>query len=188
MSENPISISNLNDFIFCPVSIYFHLLDYETETLTYQDNYQISGTAVHKAVDSCTYSDKKSVLQAVSVYSEKYNLFGKIDLFDVNTGVLTERKKKIKQIYDGYVFQLYAQYFSLVEMGYKVKKIRIHSIDDNKIYSIELPEKNLTMLTKFEKIIEKMNCFKIENFKQENIEKCKKCIYETLCSFSALKE
>ena len=27
MSEQPLSISNLNDFIFCPVSIYFHSLD-----------------------------------------------------------------------------------------------------------------------------------------------------------------
>lgn len=44
MSENPIAISNLNDFIFCPVSIYFHLLDYETEKLTYQNGSQINGT------------------------------------------------------------------------------------------------------------------------------------------------
>lgn len=57
MSENPISISNLNDFIFCPASIYFHLLDYDTDKLTYQDSYQLNGTAAHKAVDSCAYSD-----------------------------------------------------------------------------------------------------------------------------------
>lgn len=31
MSEQPIAISCLNDFIFCPVSIYFHALDADTE-------------------------------------------------------------------------------------------------------------------------------------------------------------
>ena len=59
MSETPIAISNLNDYVFCPVSIYFHSLDYDTDTLTFQDSYQINGTAAHKAVDSSAYSDKK---------------------------------------------------------------------------------------------------------------------------------
>lgn len=60
MSETPIAISNLNDYAFCPVSIYFHLLDYDTDTLTYQDSYQINGTAAHKAVDSS--ADNKNIL------------------------------------------------------------------------------------------------------------------------------
>ena len=33
MSELPLSISNLNDFIFCPVSIYFHGLDSDTDKM-----------------------------------------------------------------------------------------------------------------------------------------------------------
>ena len=35
MSESPIPISNLNDFIFCPVSIYFHGLDYMLQYSVY---------------------------------------------------------------------------------------------------------------------------------------------------------
>lgn len=61
MSENPIAISNLNDFIFCPVSIYFHSLDYDTEKMTYQNSDQLNDTAVHTTVDSGTYSSKKSI-------------------------------------------------------------------------------------------------------------------------------
>lgn len=187
MSENPVSISNLNDFIFCPASIYFHLLDYETDKLTYQDNYQINGTAVHNTVDSCTYSDKKSVLQSVSVYSEEYNVYGKIDLFDIEKKLLTERKKKINQVYDGYVFQLYAQYFGLKELGYKVKNIRLYSMDDNKVYPVAIPEDDEKMFIKFQRLIENIRDFSFDGFVQTNIEKCKKCIYEELCSFSALK-
>lgn len=188
MSEAPIVISNLNDYIFCPVSIYFHSLDYDTDTLTYQDSYQINGTAAHKAVDSSTYSDNKNILQAISVYSEKYNLLGKIDLFDTENHILTERKKKVTRIYDGYIFQVYAQYFGLTEMGYSVDKIRIYSKDDNRMYPIALPDENPDMLKKFENLIKNMNNFKLETFNQDNIEKCSNCIYETLCSFSKLKE
>ncbi len=102
MAENPLSISNLNDFIFCPVSIYFHSLDYDTEKMSYQQEEQINGTAAHDAVDSGRYSNRKTILQATAVYCEKYGLLGKIDLFDVQKGILTERKKKIKTVFDGY--------------------------------------------------------------------------------------
>lgn len=124
------------------------------------------------------------MLQGVSVYCRKYNLCGKIDVFDADKGILTERKKRIKTIYDGYVFQLYAQYFSLAEMGYDVKKIRLYSMDTNKAYDIDLPEDNPTMLDKFEKLLMDINTFSFDKFKQTNAEKCNNCIYETLCSFS----
>ena len=111
MSEQPLAISQLNDFIFCPASIFFHSLETE-ENIMVQDSFQLNGTNAHKHSDSATYSTEKSVLQGVSVYCEKYNLIGKIDVFDEKTGVLTERKKKIKTVYDGYIYQIYAQYFS----------------------------------------------------------------------------
>ena len=187
MSEQPIAISQLNDFIFCPVSIFFHSLENE-ENIMVQDSFQLNGTNAHKYSDSATYSTKKSVLQGISVYCEKYNLVGKIDVFDKKTGVLTERKKKIKVVYDGYVYQIYAQYFSLTEMGYKVNELRLYSMDDNKVYNILKPADDKIMFEKFERIICEMNDFSFKGFKQCNISKCQRCIYEPLCSFSCLKE
>lgn len=102
MSEQPLAISQLNDFIFCPASIFFHSLETE-ENIMVQDSFQLNGTNAHKHSDSATYSPEKSVLQGVSVYCEKYNLIGKNDVFDEKTGVLTERKKKNKTVYDGYI-------------------------------------------------------------------------------------
>jgi CRISPR-associated protein Cas4 len=115
------------------------------------------------------------------VYSEQYHIVGKIDIYDSDAKILTERKKKIKVIYDGYIFQIYAQYFAMKEMGYEVKKLRFYSMDDNKTYPVKLPEENPDMTQKFEKTIEQIRCFKLEGFRQENIEKCKKCIYEPIC-------
>ena len=69
MSEQPLAISQLNDFIFCPVSIFFHSLETE-ENIMVQDSFQLNGTAAHKHSDSATYSTEKGVLQGVSVYCE----------------------------------------------------------------------------------------------------------------------
>ena len=123
MTEYPILISNINDFVFCPISVYFSGQYADMEKKLFQSKKQINGTAAHQKIDTKKYSTKKNILQSKEVYCEKYGVIGKIDSFDMENGILCERKKHISKIYDGYVFQLYAQCFSLREMGYKVKKI-----------------------------------------------------------------
>lgn len=179
--DDAIIISNLNDFIFCPVSIYFHNLYGNRNTITYQSAAQVNGSNAHKSVDCGTYSTRKNIITSLDVYCEKYNLIGKIDIYDSDRKVLTERKRHIKQIYDGYVFQLYAQYFAMCEMGYKVRKIQFHSMVDNKTYQVKLPKDDFDMLKKFEETVEKIKHFSIGNFQQHNIEKCRNCIYEPAC-------
>lgn len=186
MSENPISISSLNDFIFCPVSIYFHAVDGENEKLLYQDSCQLNGTEAHKNSDAGRYSDLRSMLQGIPVYCEKLDLCGKIDTFDISRGILTERKKKIKTIYDGYIFQLYGQYYALSEMGYTVKEIRLYSMDDNRVYRIDKPEDNHEMNNKFLSLVDEMKKFSFSEFKQSNLLKCKNCIYEPICGYSSI--
>ncbi len=184
--DDLIPISYLNDFIFCPVSIYFHQLYGDQERLTYQCSDQINGTAAHKTVDSGTYTTRKNVLQGISVYSERFSLIGKIDIFYHDTGILVERKKRIKTIYDGYVFQIYGQYYCLREMGYTVSSLKLYSMDDNKSFVIPLPEEDECMNKKFLNLIYQIKTFTMDNYHQENIEKCKHCIYEPACDRSLL--
>ena len=176
-----ILITQLDDFVFCPVSIYFHMLYGDVDKMMYQTSSQINGTAAHSTIDENRYSSKKNILSAIDVYCEEYGLIGKIDLFDAENGVLTERKRTVKTIYDGYVYQVYSQCLALREMGYEVVKIVIHSLTDNKNYIIPLPENDTEMFLKFKKVIREMHEFKIENFVQNNAEKCKNCIYEPAC-------
>lgn len=110
-----------------------------------------------------------------------YNLCGKIDLFDTEKGLLTERKKHIETIYDGYVFQLYAQCFCLREMGYTVKSLRFYSSDDNKVYPVALPEENKEMLEKFKATNKAMQSFLPASFEPKNEDKCRHCIYNDFC-------
>lgn len=184
--EGYILISHINDFIFCPISIYYHQLYGKLSTRIYQDLPQIDGKFAHEAIDEMKYSTRKNVLQGIEVFSEKYNLCGKIDIFDIDSGVLTERKKHISQIYDGYIFQIYAQYFCLTEMNFKVKKMRFYSSDNNKVFPVELPVDNKEMFEKFEKTIKEMNEFDISNYIPINIGKCQRCIYENLCDRSLI--
>ena len=183
--ETYITLSFLNDFVFCPRSIYLHRL-YEKYHHRYYNNIpQQAGKEAHKTIDTGTYSTKKTVLKAVEVFSEQYNIFGKIDVFDTKTGILTERKRNVKTIYDGYVYQVYAQYFGLTEMGYKVERIRIHDLTKNKNYPIPLPKESANYLEKFEKIIQEIKDFSLTDptFKA-NPNKCKQCIYANLCDYA----
>lgn len=179
--ENPINISSLNDFIFCPVSVYFHMLYDGVEKNVYQCSDQLNGTKVHEATDSKKYSGSGKVLQSLEIYCEKYNLFGKIDMYDVKSKTLIERKKRVKKIYDGYIFQLYGQYFAMTEMGYEVKNLIIRSLDDNKNYSVALPYDDGEMFAKFKEVIDEMNTFNMADFVQTNSEKCRRCIYAPYC-------
>lgn len=176
-----ISITQLNDFIFCPASIYFHMLYGKTDNIRFQSEYQINGTAAHSAIDEKRYSERAEVICGMDVYCEEYGLIGKIDVYNTKTKVLTERKRLVKTIYDGYVFQVYAQCLALREMGYAVKSIIIHSMLDNKNYSIELPENDSAMFEKFRMTIDAMHRFDMDTFVQDNPMKCEKCIYEPAC-------
>lgn len=179
--DDAILITELNDFIFCPASIYFHKLYGNMDVMLYQSSDQLNGTAAHEHVDNKTYSTRENVLMGTDVYCDEFHLIGKIDIYEKNTCTLRERKKKVNQIFDGYVFQVYAQCLALREMGYEVNKIIIYSIDDNKSYLIPLPEEDEIMYQKFVNNIENIRNFKLDTFCQTNLKKCQKCIYEPSC-------
>ncbi len=185
--EATIPISILNDFIFCPMSIYFHNL-YSGEEILYQNLSQIEGKQAHKSIDTKTYSTKKSVLQGLEVFSHKYNLCGKIDIYYLEEKTLVERKRKISQIYDGYIFQLYAQYFCMLEMGYEIENLKLYSYENNKSYQVSLPKDDERMFNKFEALITSLNNFEPKNFVMTNGNKCKNCIYSPLCDRTAYDE
>ncbi len=150
----------------------------------YQQKPQIAGKAAHRTIDTEGYSTRKEVLQGVDIYCEQYRLCGKIDIFDAKKGVLTERKRHIKTIYDGYVFQVYAHYYGLTEMGYQVNKIVLYDMTANKTYPVLLPDENPDMKKKFEDLIESVNSYRMDDPGFEpNPEKCRQCIYANLCDY-----
>jgi len=174
-----IQITKLNDFIFCPRSLYLHSIYDNFSQKVYHRTPQSVGKLKHDNIDKEQYSTAKRYLQGLEVASEKYGLVGKIDIYDTEKMELIERKNKVKQIYDGYRYQLYTQMFCLREMGYVVKKLFIHSLSDNKRYAIALPDKKEK--EKFKKLIADIQHFNLTDFKQKNHNKCEQCVYQELC-------
>lgn len=178
--ESYLCITQINDFIFCPRSIYFHGIyqdNYDEDT--YHKTWQKKGLAAHKAVDEGSYSKRKDVIQGMTVYSEKYQLLGRIDILDLKTRELTERKYSVTRLYDGFRYQIYAQYFALLEMGYEVESMKIYCKKSNRNYPVNLPDDNDT--AEFENVLSQIRSFSLSAPFSQNPEKCEKCIYNCLC-------
>jgi len=174
-----IQISKINDFVFCPRSLYFHGVYESFDSRHYKSKYQIAGSIAHKTIDNQEYSTRKNILQGKEIFSSKYGILGKIDIYDSDKKELIERKRQIKKIYDGYLFQLYAQKLCLEEMGYEVKKMSLYSLVDNKKYNTIMTKNKIV---KFNKILKNMRDFDLSNSnKCSNYDKCDNCIYRELC-------
>lgn len=179
--DSYIQISKLNDFIFCPMSLYFHSFYENYDQKLYHEKPQAEGKMKHESIDKGEYSTAKRYLQNLPIYSNKYNLMGKIDIFDQENKFLIERKNRLKKIYYGYRLQLWAQMFCMEEMGYKIEKLFIHSLSDNKRYEIEKPGGKDEFI--FGRIIADMEKFNVLNFNRNaSPHKCEKCIYAELCN------
>lgn len=178
--ESYLMITQINDFIFCPRSIYYSgIFRNSVSTDIYHHTPQMIGCAAHETVDNNTYSSRKDIITGLTVFSSRYNLLGRIDILDLSAKLLTERKYSITAIYDGFKYQLYAQFFALQEMGYQVTQMRLHSQKDNRNYEIALPDAAETI--KFETILDKMRSFDLQQPFTPNQNKCKHCIYNPLC-------
>lgn len=68
--DDYISIALLNDFIFCPYSIYLHNVYMEEDETLYKATPQIRGTIAHEGIDKKTGSTKKADIMSLPVYSE----------------------------------------------------------------------------------------------------------------------
>lgn len=174
-----IPITTLNDFTFCPRSIYFHGVYSHFSEMHYKARPQKRGTFKHQASDDGTYSSRRKYLQGMEVSSSQYGLVGKIDIYDREEKVLIERKAKITTIYPGYILQLCGQIVCLEEMGFPVEKTLLHSLEDNKRYPYEIGEKDWEY---FFEVLENIREFSIESSQPiENTKKCSMCIYKSLC-------
>ena len=182
--DDLILISWLNDFVFCPVSIYFHQLYGDADRTLHQAKAQIAGTAAHKTIDAGGYSTRANILTGMDVISLKYGVVGKIDIFYVKEGLLVERKKHISAVYPGYVYQLYAQCVALREMRYIVNRLQLRSLDNNKVYDVPLPEEDTEATARFEQLLMDIRTFTPDKYLPSSSAKCNNCIYEPACDRS----
>lgn len=174
-----IPILTLNDFIFCPYSIYLHNVYMEAEKDIYHATPQVRGTLSHQSTDQKSYSTRADVIMALPIYSERYHLMGKIDVYYRKEKKLVERKYQLKQIFQGQTYQLWAQMFCLQEMGYEVTSLAFYEQSTNKMIAIPLP--NDIEVRQFEAFLDRFYAFDPSQDFLVNPNKCSHCKYCNLC-------
>ena len=179
-----VSFSQLNDFSFCLYSLYVHTLYESYKTSIYHDTPQTEGKAAHETIDDGTYK-RKGWVTSMPLCSPSLQIFGKCDLFHPASGVLVERKRTIRNIYDGQKFQVWAQALCLIEMGYVVREIYLHSLTDNIRHTLPVPDDAIKSLIQSE--VKKIQNFTLNQKESSpSSSKCAHCIYATLCPIATL--
>lgn len=174
-----INLSSLNDFCFCPYSIYLHNVYESTDKELFQAAPQVRGSLSHQSIDTKQASTQKEILLSLPVYSETYHIMGKIDLYDREKGALVERKYKLGQIYRGQLYQLWGQYLCLIEMNYEVTSLAFFEISTHKTIPIALPSSQ--DLVEFKQFINRFLSYDPLTPLSTSINKCRHCIYCNLC-------
>lgn len=164
--------------MFCPKSLYLHGVYSSFDTSIYHDTPQTVGSIAHENIEDKNYTTSKHILQGLSVYSVRLGVKGKIDIYDAKNKCLIERKYRVKHIYDGYRYQLYAQMYCLEEAGFSVKRLFLHSLSDNKRREIPLPGK--AEKKEFEDVISRMKLFDTESILNHICSHCADNIYGLL--------
>ena len=177
--QDYISISMLNDFIFCPYSIYLHNVYMESDEGLYHAAPQTKGRYADEATDEKTSSSRSNDILALPVYSERFRLMGKIDLYRKDEKKLIERKYKLNRIFRGQIYQLWAQMFCLQEMGFEVHQLAFYEISTRKTIPVQMPKEE--DIKGFEEFIEHFHNYNPEEEIELNPNKCLHCIYCNLC-------
>lgn len=141
---------------------------------------QTRGKVAHETVDRKTASNKADDILSLPVYSERYGLMGKIDVYKRKDRKLIERKYQLKQIFQGQIYQLWAQMLCMREMGYEVESLAFYETSTNKMFPVAMPtseelEEFETFLRRYRNFDPGVSLFVI------NQNKCKHCIYCNLC-------
>jgi len=114
--EDPVLLSLLNDFIFCPRRAALKGI----EGLWGENAHTVVGDLLHDHADDPGYETDEgvTVLRALRLYSDRYGLSGRADIVELRAGrpVPVEYKKGKKRDFENDDVQLCAQALCLEEM------------------------------------------------------------------------
>lgn len=174
--EHYLPISILNDFIFCPYSIYLHqIYDAQQEEL-YHSIFQSRGKRLHNFLHNDTQANN---LRHAFVVSNRWGIYGRIDEYIDSERELIEYKSSVATPYKGYYYQIWAQYVCLSEMGVRVDKLAFFDLSTETKMPIPIPTQE--QLNELYAHIERIKYYDFSTEIIVNPNKCKKCIYFNLC-------
>lgn len=174
-----ISLSTLNDFVFCPYSIYLHNVYMNTDEGLYHATPQTMGKVAHAPTDNQTGSNRSGDILSLPVYSDELGISGLIDYYRGRDKLLIERKYQLRQIYQGQLYQLWGEYFCMVEMGYHIEKLAFYEISTKKMIPITIP--SIKEKEELRSFVDRFKHYDPSSAMFINRNKCSHCIYINLC-------
>lgn len=174
--EHLLAITVLNDFVFCPYSIYLHQIYGDSQEDVYHNIYQSRGKRLHQFLEK--NPNGRSLINSW-VSSETLGIYGRIDAYDEAEEELIEYKSTVAVAYKGYYYQIWAQLICLREQGISVKKLSFFDFKTNTKIPIPLPTP--ADLLDLKNHIERVRHFDFESNFKVNPNKCRQCIYNNLC-------
>ena len=152
----------------------------DTDEFFYKATPQIAGTIAHVKTELYTATKQSKDILSLQVYSDELGVVGEIDVYKLDKKQLIERKNTLKVIFRGQLYQLWAQYFCMVEMGYEIESMAFHEISTGKLIPINIPkDKEKQELKDF--IKKYVNYVPDKDIIPINKNKCLHCIYCNLC-------
>ncbi len=178
--EDYIPLSRLNDFAFCPYSIYLSSVYALADDDLYKASPQLLGKMVHEGADKKTGSTRKVDVFALPVISHDLGITGKIDVYKSDRRLLVERKNNLKTIYRSKLYQIWGQFFCMTEMGYEIEQLAFYEVSTNKMTYLDLPGD--AEREELRSVVCQMKAYNIlETPIDVNPNKCTHCIYCNLC-------
>ena len=177
--EHYLAITTLNDFIFCPYSIYLHEIYHHSKEETYHSGFQSKGKRLHDFIEN---NQDENDWKHAFVFSERLKIYGKIDEYEPQEKELTEYKSTISIAFQGYYYQLWSQYICLSEMGIEVLKLSFYDFKQNQKIPVSIPTDS--QIIELENHIKKVQRFDFNTDINVNPNKCMRCIYQNLCEKS----
>lgn len=169
-------ISVLNDFIFCPYSIYLRQVYSINHEEVYHAKYQSRGKRLHGFIDN---DQDENGWKNAFVFSLLLGIYGKIDSYNQQDRELIEYKSRTAIIFRGYYYQIWAQYLCLIEMGLVVDKLAIYDLSTQQKQYIPIPSN--AQVAELKQHIQTVRYFDFTTQIPTTPNKCSKCIYHNLC-------
>ena len=151
----------------------------DTDEGLYHATPQTKGRIAHDSIDAKKASNRADDLQSLAVMSEEFGLMGKIDIYKGKERKLIERKYQLRNIYQGQIYQLWAQYLCMKEMAYDIESLAFYEISTNKMIPIEIPSDR--QIEEFKRFLDTYRNYDPSQPLLVNENKCKHCVYCNLC-------
>lgn len=182
MEEDPLPISLVADYVFCPRRAWLEMQGERVESAQMQQGFND-----HAVADRYTGVDDAGLFHAIDIRDTKWNLSGRLDAVQLtDTGaIIREYKatpvKREMRVTDAMRIQLAMQAMCLKEMGYEVAGTQIFFTSHHRRVDVELTSEDYHEAEKAIEGTRELACSEVAPEPFEDSPRCAYCSHVGIC-------